>query len=150
MASDAGRRMRSSRNEHASAVANQVRACCSSPAAICYWFIVSLLAWGVLSLSRKSRERARCGSSEATCLFAMAIGCFANWLRNRTFHCAITGPLFLIGGVTGKGIVQSEESYSPFENGERGGTAHAFGSHSRSGPTMDPSKWRYLWLWHCV
>ena len=29
----------------------------------------------------------------------MAIGCFANWLRNRTFHCAITGPLFLIAGV---------------------------------------------------
>jgi hypothetical protein len=29
----------------------------------------------------------------------MAIGCFANWLKNRSFHCAITGPLFLIGGV---------------------------------------------------
>lgn len=29
----------------------------------------------------------------------MAVGCFANWLRNRTFHCAITGPLFLIAGV---------------------------------------------------
>jgi len=29
----------------------------------------------------------------------MAIGCLANWLRNRSFHCAITGPLFLIGGV---------------------------------------------------
>lgn len=28
----------------------------------------------------------------------MAIGCLANWLRNRTFHCAITGPVFLIGG----------------------------------------------------
>jgi hypothetical protein len=33
------------------------------------------------------------------CLFAMAIGCLANWFRNRSFHCAITGPLFLIGGV---------------------------------------------------
>jgi meiotically up-regulated gene 157 (Mug157) protein len=29
----------------------------------------------------------------------MAIGCLANWVRNRSFHCAITGPLFLIGGV---------------------------------------------------
>jgi hypothetical protein len=28
-----------------------------------------------------------------------AIGCFANWGRNRSFHCAITGPLFLIGGI---------------------------------------------------
>jgi hypothetical protein len=23
----------------------------------------------------------------------------ANWLKNRSFHCAITGPLFLIAGV---------------------------------------------------
>jgi hypothetical protein len=29
----------------------------------------------------------------------MTIGCLANWFRNRSFHCAITGPLFLIGGV---------------------------------------------------
>jgi hypothetical protein len=29
----------------------------------------------------------------------MAIGCLANWLRNRSYHCAITGPLFLIAGV---------------------------------------------------
>jgi hypothetical protein len=29
----------------------------------------------------------------------MAIGCFANWLRNRSLHCAITGPLFLLAGV---------------------------------------------------
>jgi hypothetical protein len=29
----------------------------------------------------------------------MSISCLANWLRNRSFHCTITGPLFLIGGV---------------------------------------------------
>jgi len=29
----------------------------------------------------------------------MAIGCFANWFKNRSFHCVITGPLFLICGV---------------------------------------------------
>jgi hypothetical protein len=73
-------------------------ACCSSPAAICYWFVVSLMAWGVLSLIGIYWRPLR-ASSEAACLFAMAIGCLANWLRNRAFHCAITGPLFLIGGV---------------------------------------------------
>ena len=76
----------------------QVGACCSSPAAICYWFIVSLMAWGVLSLVG-IYWRPLHASSEAACLFAMAIGCLANWVRNRSFHCAITGPLFLIGGV---------------------------------------------------
>jgi hypothetical protein len=83
---------------HLFATTKQAEACCSSPATICYWFIVSLLAWGVLSLIgiywRPLHE-----SSAAVCLFAMAIGCLANWLRNRAFHCAITGPLFLIGGV---------------------------------------------------
>ena len=73
-------------------------ACCSSPAAMCYWFTVSLIAWGVLSLIGiywRSLHRL----SAATILFAMAIGCVANWLRNRTLPCAITGPLFLIGAV---------------------------------------------------
>ena len=28
----------------------------------------------------------------------MAIGCAANWLRNRTLHCAITAPVFLVAG----------------------------------------------------
>ena len=56
------------------------------------------MAWGVLSLIGIYWRPLR-ASFEATCLFAMAIGCLANWLKNRTYHCAITGPLFLIGGV---------------------------------------------------
>ena len=90
--------MRSSETGHSNTVTTPVRACCSSPAAICYWFIVSLVAWGVLNLLG-IYWRPLHASPETTCLFAMAIGCLANWLRNRTFHCAITGPLFLIGGV---------------------------------------------------
>jgi hypothetical protein len=76
----------------------QVGACCSSPASICYWFIVSLMAWGVLSLIG-IYWRPLHALPTVACLFAMAIGCLANWHRNRSFHCAITGPLFLIGGV---------------------------------------------------
>ncbi len=70
-------------------------ACCSSPAAVCYWFAVSLIAWGALSLIGIYRLPLH-GLSAATILFAMVIGCAANWLRNRTLHCAITAPLFLI------------------------------------------------------
>jgi len=76
----------------------QMEACCSSPAAMCYWLIVSLITWGVLSLIGIF-WRPLHAPSAAACLFAMAIGCFANWTRNRSFHCAITGPLFLIGGI---------------------------------------------------
>lgn len=74
------------------------QACCSSPATLCYWFIVSLIAWGVLSLIG-FYWRPLHAAPAAACLFAMAIGCFANWLRNRSFHCTITGPLFLAGGL---------------------------------------------------
>jgi len=67
--------------------------CCTSPAAVCYWFTVSLVAWGLLSLIGIYWRPLR-ALSPATILFAMAIGCVANWQRNRTLHCAITGPLF--------------------------------------------------------
>ncbi len=55
----------------------QVGACCSSPASMCYWFAVSLMAWGVLSLIG-IYWRPLHGSSAVACLFAMAIGCLAN------------------------------------------------------------------------
>jgi hypothetical protein len=77
---------------------NQVGACCSSPAAICYWFIVSVITWGMLSLIG-IYWRPFHAPSAAACLFAMAVGCVANWLKNRTYHCMITGPLFLLAGV---------------------------------------------------
>lgn len=73
-------------------------ACCSSPAAICYWGAASLIAWGVLSLIGLY-WRPLHASSATTILFAMAIGCVANWLRNRTLHCVITAPLFLLAAV---------------------------------------------------
>lgn len=73
-------------------------ACCSSPAAMCYWLVASLIARGVLSVIG-IYWRPLHASSAATILFAMAIGCVANWLRNRTFHCGITGPLFLIAAL---------------------------------------------------
>jgi hypothetical protein len=76
-------------------VTEQKGACCSSPAAMCYWFAASLIAWGVLSLI-VLYWRPLHALSAATILFAMAIGCVANWLRNRTLYCAVTGPLFLI------------------------------------------------------
>jgi hypothetical protein len=71
---------------------------CSSPAAMCYWFVASLTAWGVLSLIGIDWHPLH-GLSAATILFAMAIGCVANWRRNRTLHCGITGPLFLIAAL---------------------------------------------------
>jgi hypothetical protein len=74
------------------------KVCCSSPASICYWFSASLVAWGLLSLVGVYWSPLK-ASSSGTILLAAAIGCAANWARNRTFHCGITAPLFLIGGI---------------------------------------------------
>jgi hypothetical protein len=71
--------------------------CCSSPATLCYWFIVSLLAWALLSITAIYWHPLR--MPWAACFFAMAIGCLANWIKNRSLHCVITGPLFLVAGV---------------------------------------------------
>jgi hypothetical protein len=76
----------------------QAEACCTSPAAMCYWLTVSLIPWGVMSLIG-IYWRPLAASSAAAFLFAMAVGCLANWLRNRSLHCAITGPFFLLAGV---------------------------------------------------
>lgn len=75
-----------------------LEACCTSPAAICYWLVVSLVTWGVFSLIGFYWGPLQ-APSPAACLLAMATGCLANWRKNRSFHCAITGPLFLFAGV---------------------------------------------------
>jgi len=58
---------------------------------MCYWF--ALIAWGALGLAGIYCLH---WYLAPTSLFAVGIGCIANWLRNRSFHCAITAPLLLI------------------------------------------------------
>ncbi len=78
-------------------ISKDSRVCCSSTAAMCYWLAASLAASGALSVAGIYWHPLH-ASAGATILLAMATGCAANWLRNRTFYCAITGPLFLIAG----------------------------------------------------
>ncbi|SRR5581483_3890866 len=70
-------------------------ACYSSPKAMCYWLVISIVSWAVLGFIGLYRHSLRAPGAP-TILLAVAIGCFANWIRNRTFHCGITGPLFLV------------------------------------------------------
>ncbi|HKW98655.1 MAG TPA: hypothetical protein VJN43_13040 [Bryobacteraceae bacterium] len=72
-------------------------ACCSSPGAILYWLCVTIVAWALLGLMGAIWEPLQ-AKSAITILFAMSAGCFANWIRNRTYHCLIDGPLFLVSG----------------------------------------------------
>src|SRR5215467_6697664 len=75
-----------------------MKVCCSSPASIWYWLFASLAVWALLS-SIGMLWHPLHATSAGTCLLAMAAGCFANAIRNRTYHCVLTGPLFLIAGI---------------------------------------------------
>jgi hypothetical protein len=81
-----------------SAAANERQSCCSSPAAMAFWFVASLVAWGLLSLVGMYWHPLR-ALSATTIYVAAGAGCCANWLRNRTFHCGITAPLLLVAGL---------------------------------------------------
>ncbi len=80
-------------------MAESKQVCCSSPAAMCYWFAASLIAWGVLGVAGAYWYPLHWYSA-STILFAAGIGCMANWLKNRSYHCAITAPMFVIAAVT--------------------------------------------------
>lgn len=76
---------------------NRRNACCSSPAAMRYWLVATLIAWAILSAIGLIWKPLH-ATSAITILLAMSTGCFANWARNRTYHCFIDGPLFLAAG----------------------------------------------------
>ena len=75
-----------------------MKVCCSSRASICYWIIASLVGWAVLATIGMFWHPPH-ATSAVTCLLAMAFGCFANSFKNRTYHCVLTGPLFLIAAI---------------------------------------------------
>ncbi|PYT78559.1 MAG: hypothetical protein DMG40_19675 [Acidobacteria bacterium] len=82
----------------ATKMTESVGACCTSPAAICYWFAASLIAWGILGVAG-IYWHALHWYAASTILFAAGFGCMANWLKNRSFHCVMSGPLFLIAAI---------------------------------------------------
>ncbi len=72
----------------------QNRFCCLTQWAACTWIAAFLILYGlgliVLHLGRLDRY-------QGTAFFAaMGLACFFNFVQNRTFHCFITGPFFLL------------------------------------------------------
>ena len=90
------------------------QACCISPLSMCYWCVVSFMAWGLLSLLGTAWHPLH-ATSPGTILLAAAIGCFANWIKNRTFHCSINAWIFLAGAaaflLTDTGVIQLEPRF---------------------------------------
>lgn len=68
--------------------------CCSSWQSLCFWgcAFVAFYAAALLTIYLLHLE-----NYQLSALFAaLGLACVANAVRNRTFHCVITGPFFLL------------------------------------------------------
>ncbi|MGH9159929.1 MAG: hypothetical protein ACRD2X_08080 [Vicinamibacteraceae bacterium] len=74
------------------------RACGTSPAAMCFWAGVFAVLYGIGLLVRSTWPFFE-PYGDTLVLVAFGAACFINFGRNRTLHCGITGPLFLLGAV---------------------------------------------------
>lgn len=74
----------------------RARSCCTTPSAMCYWAAVFLLLYGG-SLVLRATWPAVQPYGDTLILAAMGAACLLNFRRNRTLHCAITAPIFLVG-----------------------------------------------------
>jgi hypothetical protein len=72
--------------------------CCTTPSAMGFWAAAFVVLYGA-ALLLASVWPALGPYGDTLILAALGTACFVNFSRNRTVHCGITGPIFLIGAV---------------------------------------------------
>ena len=72
--------------------------CCTSPAAMWFWAAAFVLLYGAGLFARATWPVFE-PYADTLLLAALGLACFINFGRNRTLHCGLTGPLFLIAAV---------------------------------------------------
>jgi Na+/melibiose symporter-like transporter len=72
--------------------------CATTPSAACFWTIAFLLTYSV-TLAVRSVWPALNRFGDALLLSALGLACVLNTGRNRTYHCVLTGPLFVGGAI---------------------------------------------------
>jgi hypothetical protein len=72
--------------------------CCTSPAAMWFWAAAFVVLYGI-GLFARSTWPVFEPYGDTLLLAALGFACFINFGRNRTLHCGLTGPLFLIAAV---------------------------------------------------
>src|SRR5207247_8497538 len=72
--------------------------CCTTPSAICVWAAAFALFYGAGLLLGTVWPAVR-HYGDTVLFIALAAACFVNFHRNRTLHCGLTGPLFVVGAI---------------------------------------------------
>jgi hypothetical protein len=72
--------------------------CCTGPAAMWFWAAAFAVLYGV-GLLMRSTWPAFEPYGDTLLLAALGSACFINFGRNRTLHCGLTGPLFLLAAI---------------------------------------------------
>lgn len=72
--------------------------CCTSPAAMWFWAAAFVRLYGV-GLFARSTWPVFEPYGDTLLLAARGLACFIDFSRNRTLHCGLTGPLFLIAAI---------------------------------------------------
>ena len=72
--------------------------CCTSPTAMWFWAAAFVVMY-VIGLFARSTWPVFEPYADTLLLAALGLACFINFGRNRTLHCGLTGPLFLIAAV---------------------------------------------------
>ena len=79
-------------------VSRFIQSCCTTRSAMWFWAAACTLLYGI-GLLLASVWPPLEPYADTLILLALGIACLLNFGRNRTLHCAITRPLFLVGAV---------------------------------------------------
>ena len=71
------------------------RFCCTSPSALCFWGATFMVLYGA-GLLAFTIWPDFWAFDQTLLLAALGVACLVNFGVNRTFHCGITGPMFLV------------------------------------------------------
>ena len=74
------------------------QSCCTTPSAIGLWSAMFVVLYGAALLLGAVWPALR-HYGDTLILLSLAGACFVNFARNRTLHCGLTGPLFVVAAI---------------------------------------------------
>jgi hypothetical protein len=87
--------------------------CCTSPVAMWFWAAAFVVLYGIGLVARSTWPVFE-PYGDTLLLAALGLACFINFGRNRTLHCGLTGPLFLIAAIVA--VLMEASVWSVSEN----------------------------------